>query len=678
MKNKLPLYSFVLLILLTLTHCTGNIIKPTTDIDQLYAVQHNMTYKDSLAKKLHAKVSQGLTLSNTPINRATIDSILKELRWTADSINFRKLSQKSIRYAQNRNDLNALANTYNNIGMYYHDILKLDSTFYYYIKTENVYKELHDSIKIAETRFYQARLLFEMGLHMESETKVSQSLMLLQEQPYNPVNFEANQLMGLCLMERKNFKDAESYLRKAVNQILKDISTYKILDSKRAKMAIGNAYGNLAEVCYNQNKFQEAKSLVIEGQKYLEADTPIMLVSFLRNTLAQANYRLTKDHQYINEVIQSYADDSILGNAFRMHYTAMDLAHLYLLENKTLIANSWAQKAYNNATKNNVIPQQVEALEFLLSNDDYEMRDQVKQLIKLRETLTAQDNETRNVFARIAYETETIQQEKNRLNDLIYIISLIGISLVLILIISITRFKLKAKNKELLLVNSQRMANENINELIVERNMIALDIREKERKRIAKDLHDGVVNSIFTIRFNLQLMTPENMQTRDLLLQELEELETKTRNISHDLIDNVFFHENKFIQLIEDQISMQVNPWKTKFYIECDKAIDFKYLDATTKVNLYYIIREAIQNVNKYSKAIHCHIKFILVKDNIELIIQDNGIGFEKTNDRGIGINNMKERTQSINGKFSIHSKQNIGTIIRLNIPYLKNKNNII
>lgn len=609
-------------------------------------------------------------MRNTAENRQQIDSILSVLRWTLDSLNFTKLAQKSIAFALNQHDLPHLARTYNHIGMYYHDSYQLDSTFYYYIKTENTYKELHDSIKIGETKFYQARLLFEMGLHMESESKVSQALLLLNKQPKNPVNFEANQLMGLCLMERKNYRDAEVYFKKAVDQILLDLNKNKILDAKRVKMALGNAYGNLAEVCYNQNKFTEAKSYVLEGQKYLEADTPIMLVSFLRNTLAQCNYRLTANNKYILEVRQSFQDDSILGNAFRMHYTAMSLAHLYKLDQQPHESNKWAEVAYDNATEHKVLPQQVEALEFLLMHEEYQKKNQVKELIRLRQALTNQENKTRNTFARIAYETEIIEAENNKLKELMLILLLLGITSLLILLVSIFRFQLKIKNKELQLIKAQRKANESIDELIIERNLIALDIKKTERNRIAKSLHDGVVNTIFGIRFHLQLLETPNTKTKDILIQELQNLERHTRDISHALVEHPLFNENKFEQLVSDLVSFQVNAWNTTFSVSYDPHINFELLPANTKVNVYYILREALQNVNKYSNAMHCIITFTLEGQKIKLTIENNGIGFEKKEKKGMGISNMYERAEQINASMQLHSSPITGTTLTLFLSY--------
>lgn len=670
MKNNVLIYLFPLFIIFSLTHCTKQQLTTPTDIDQLYALYYNNAYKDSLAKTLAPQVAYALRLSNTAANRKTIDSTLQLLRWTMDSVNFNKLAHKSIHYATSKNDWYLLANTYNNMGMYYHDGYQLDSTYYYYIKTENIYKELHDSIKIGETKFYQARLLFEMGLHMESESKVAQALLLLNKYPRNPVNFEANQLMGLCLMERKNNKEAEVYFKKAVDQILLDLNKNKVLDTKRVKMALGNAYGNLAEACYNQNKFSQAKSYALEGEKYIDEETPIMVVSFLRNTLAQCNYRLTADSRYILEVRQSFRDDSILGHAFRMHYTAMNLAQLYKLEHQPQESNRWAAVAYDNATKHNVLPQQIEALEFLLTHEEYQQKNKVVELIQLRQALTDQENKTRNTFSRIAYETEIIEAENDKLREMMLTLIILVASSLFILLLSVFRFQLKIKNKELQLIKAQRKANESIDELIIERNLISLDIKKKERNRIAQNLHDGVVNSIFGIRFHLQLLETPDTKTKALLIQELQNLESSTRDISHALVEHPLFNENQFEQLVSDLVSFQINTWNTKFSVSYDPLINFELLPVNTKINIYYILREAIQNVNKYSKATHCTIDFVLQEHKIKFTIQDNGIGFDKKETKGMGISNMFERAEQIEATMQLHSSSATGTTITLLIDY--------
>ncbi|SEI69535.1 hypothetical protein SAMN04488018_103104 [Myroides marinus] len=237
--KKLRQINFLLVVItLLLVNCTRSKIVNETDYDQLYAVWYDNAYKDSLAQTLQPAVQRALTLSNTVDNRASIDSVLNELRWTRDSVSFHKLSRKAIKYAKSKSDEYMLANAYNDIGMYYHDLNVMDSTFYYYIKAENVYKQVGDSMKIGEMEFYQARLLFEKGLHMESEVKVSNALHILKDYPLNPIPFEANQLMALCLLERNDYKEAKKYMLEALTLMQKDFKQNKVLDKPRLVLAL--------------------------------------------------------------------------------------------------------------------------------------------------------------------------------------------------------------------------------------------------------------------------------------------------------------------------------------------------------------------------------------------------------------------------------------------------------
>ncbi|STZ27187.1 hypothetical protein [Myroides odoratus] len=88
MRDQVLVYFLVLLAVFSLTHCTKKQFTTATDIDQLYAVQYDTSYKDSLANELSSSVTHALSLSNNAYNRSVIDSTLRLLRWTLDSVNF--------------------------------------------------------------------------------------------------------------------------------------------------------------------------------------------------------------------------------------------------------------------------------------------------------------------------------------------------------------------------------------------------------------------------------------------------------------------------------------------------------------------------------------------------------------------------------------------------------------
>jgi signal transduction histidine kinase len=105
------------------------------------------------------------------------------------------------------------------------------------------------------------------------------------------------------------------------------------------------------------------------------------------------------------------------------------------------------------------------------------------------------------------------------------------------------------------------------------------------------------------------------------------------------------------------------------YKIEIDSLIDKKVIDINARKNIIFFIKEAINNVVKYSKASTLNIA-VKVKNNVLFIeIVDNGIGFETSEIRGNGIGNMKNRIEELKGEFVINSIINSGTTIKATIP---------
>lgn len=90
----------------------------------------------------------------------------------------------------------------------------------------------------------------------------------------------------------------------------------------------------------------------------------------------------------------------------------------------------------------------------------------------------------------------------------------------------------------------------------------------------------------------------------------------------------------------------------------------------SVKINLFRIIQESLQNINKYAKANSISIELKKQEDNLLLVISDNGIGFNSNLKRkGIGIQNMLSRTKECDGVFNIKSKKGEGTVITVTVP---------
>ena len=118
----------------------------------------------------------------------------------------------------------------------------------------------------------------------------------------------------------------------------------------------------------------------------------------------------------------------------------------------------------------------------------------------------------------------------------------------------------------------------------------------------------------------------------------------------------------------------------TKIEVELHDEIEEGVLTKQQDVVIYRILQEAINNIMKHAQATHIEIIAEADAENIYIEINDNGIGFKVKIDEiydgqssgihGLGLLNMKERTEMLDGKFNITSTPGKGTTISLKIPY--------
>lgn len=175
---------------------------------------------------------------------------------------------------------------------------------------------------------------------------------------------------------------------------------------------------------------------------------------------------------------------------------------------------------------------------------------------------------------------------------------------------------------------------------------------ETERERLAKELHDNVANELFALEIRLK----ETMQIPEIISDKLEELHTDVRNISHDLMPPSFRYA-ELPEIISDYVSkINKNNIRIDIDIEPEALTD---LPENYAIEIYRIIQEAMSNVVRHSDASLATISLRRNKDLLELIIEDNGKGFDREHTRGgIGLHIIEERVKSLNGILDINTKQ--------------------
>lgn len=217
-----------------------------------------------------------------------------------------------------------------------------------------------------------------------------------------------------------------------------------------------------------------------------------------------------------------------------------------------------------------------------------------------------------------------------------------------------------------------------------ETKVTILSIQEKERSRIAKELHDSSLQNLAHLVHSIELGSLFIDQDPVRAKLELASCSKNLKNIIDEIRDTIFnlrpmsFDDLGFKQCIENLIQNFKNQSKNFVFISDIDDVYDKYDSPEDKeklnlflVSIYRVIQEAMTNAVKYSEGDKIELS---VKENDHVLtvkIIDNGKGFypEETADKHFGISIMKERIFLLGGDFEINSKPNQGTHIYITVP---------
>ena len=259
-----------------------------------------------------------------------------------------------------------------------------------------------------------------------------------------------------------------------------------------------------------------------------------------------------------------------------------------------------------------------------------------------------------------------MENEKIIIQALVYgIIFLVFITTGLILFFHYSRQKIVQKELEkaaLKLENQQKILQTSI------------DIQERERKRIAQDLHDAISSklNIVSLSTNVLLVDKTINEKQRKTLEQILEITSGTlessRKIAHDLLPPIL---DKFG--LKAALEELFEEYTTNTSIEIESNIEeLSKLSKTNQLHVFRIVQELINNSLRHGKANELVIYMEQNTTGFVLRYQDNGIGFtvkEAKEKPGIGLQNIKSRIKILNGKLKMESTPNSGSqfIIRCN-----------
>ena len=222
----------------------------------------------------------------------------------------------------------------------------------------------------------------------------------------------------------------------------------------------------------------------------------------------------------------------------------------------------------------------------------------------------------------------------------------------------------RSKNK---LISQKQKAGQEIYNLVLSQQKIIEEEREREKQRISRELHDGILGSLFGLRISLDSLNDdddkESKKKRAEYIREIQKIAEEIRLIAHQLNKDSQIDVD-FTLLLEQFLNKQ--PEGINIQLKIPHPIDWESIEDNIKINSYRIIQEAITNAIRHSQATAIELLINKLENRLVIEIRDNGKGFDTTKSTmGIGLKNMKNRSRTMKGKLWIKSCTE-GTLIKL------------
>ena len=567
------------------------------------------------------------------------------------------------------NDSILIAKEHYKIGELYRHSLLSDSAYFYFQKAEKVFRRLNYKYENAITLYGIAVVQCIEKDYTGSEVTSIESLTLLDElNVSNDINkykaFVFNNL-GIVFDELEQYNESIEYYKKSLELKRKLIGEFE--------RSIGLTLNNMLKVYRRSGQYDLAieKYNEIFSNKNLINNHPDVYVLALGN-YANTLY-LSKQTDQLPEL---YLKALRICDSIEDSYNSI-IIHQHLGEYYNNLGKKDSAKYYAYKAKN--ISEQYhndDLLKSLLLLSKIEegniAANYLEDYIKLSDSLQKSERAKRDKFARIRFETNQIEQENVRIARERMWLLIISITLIITSFLIYLVVNQRNKNKELKFIQQQQEANEEIYNLMLSQQDNIEEARTLEKKRISEELHDGVLGRLFGTRLSLDSLNMNNsneaIKTRSQYISELKTIEEDIRKVSHEL-NTDFVSGSGFIDIIETLIETQTKAYGFDYELKHNDDINWEEASNKTKIHIYRIIQESLQNIYKHANATLVKISF-QVKNNVFcLAINDNGSGFDVNKaKRGIGLKNINSRVEEIKGDLTLNSEINKGTTITIKV----------
>ena len=591
-----------------------------------------------------------------------------------------QMLKEALQLAQKNEDQEKQKQLLNNIATNYYSIGQYDSAATYFEHLIALKVKTKDDEYLAHDQSILGKLLMEQGRYLAAQKHLIAALKIGESQS------DTFQIMTLCTdiakvyAAQSNWANTFEYSLKA--QQLAEQKDFKLIVAENLKIQGAAHFSqkniNLAKAKYNQavalyeelnNALKladvqvELSNLFQEEKDYQKAKVYVERALDLRQNLSQSDPSGTLQTKLLLSELELK-----LGNPKRSISLSRDCLATSLNMN-SLTAERKAHQLLSDAyAKEGAYKKALLAYKaYTQLNDTISSIEKAKDLneIEIRYETEKKDQQLLQQEAEIKTKETEIQQRNNLLLLLLVLLALGLFSIGLL-------FSIYRKNKQL----HEQKLHFLQKQQETQRLRAVIEGEEKERKRIAQDLHDGLGATLATVKMRINAIENDiptvNQNNSYQKAEELLDDACKTvRQLSHNMVPGIL--ENYGLEYAINDMCEAIS--KTQ-QIEVD-FIPFGLehpLPESLTVTIYRIIQELLRNIVKHAEASEVIVQLTIDNNELNLTVEDDGIGFQMDDPnfkRGLGLDNIYSRVAYLEGKVQIDSIIGEGSSFIIDIPNL-------
>lgn len=402
-------------------------------------------------------------------------------------------------------------------------------------------------------------------------------------------------------------------------------------------------------------------------------------------------YDSQKTEKALNCIKKAEKLAKILNNKDKYFYIYFNLGGIYKSQKKYSESIKYykkalalTQKGFNEEQKSRLykaisgyyteVGQYKEALGY--QKKHYELQDSLFSVAKSKafdDIITKYEVDKKNLKINLLSKEKVIESNKKR--------GFIGLACLLFLgiIVVIVFYRNRIRTQKIIRKNELILAEQEKKQLEKERELKhvlgIVEGQDQERNRIAKEIHDGVGGELAGIKLQLSSLQSKNPEVHlNETIHQIGKVFGELRAISHNLSSNYIANRTLENLLGELRESYQ-NRGVFQIAVYCFPDDILLELPSDVVHHLYRIFQELLTNIEKHALAQHVSLSITQHENHINIMIEDDGIGFVANGAKGIGIKNIEERLTSINGQMSIESVPGQGTCVIIDVFGVPNLN---